>query len=141
MRKRISGAKKLCNIHLYQKGRTMIKCVKFTYFINFIFTLSCIVQVVKISQNLVSPPNPDIKIYQRELKDLEFPLAFIVCLHDSGNGSLRYQRAGYKDQDNFFTGYRNSGDFGWYGHQMKNGSIIHSVEGSYIYDLGLIKIL
>ena len=135
MRKRIFGAKKLCSIHLYRKGRTMIKCVKFTYFINFIFTLSCIVQVVKISQNQVSPPNPDIKIYQRELKDLEFPLAFIVCVHDSGNGSLRYQRVGYKDQDNFFTGYRNSEDFGWYGHQMENGSIIHSVEGSYIYDL------
>ena len=108
----------------------MIKCNNFTYFINFILTLACIAQVVRISLNQVSPPNPDVKVYQRQLRDLEFPLAFIVCLHDAKNESMRYQRAGYKDQDNFFTGHRNSGDFGWYGHQMKNGSIIHSVEGS-----------
>ena len=114
----------------------MIKFNNFTYFINFILTLACIVQVVKISQNQVSPPNPDVKVYQRQLRDLEFPLAFIVCLGDWGDGPIKYERAGYKDQDNFFTGHRNSGDFGWYGHQMENGSTIRSVEGSYIYDLG-----
>ena len=119
----------------------MIKFNNFTYFINFILTLACIAQVVRISQNQVSPPNPDVKVYQRQLRDLEFPLAFIVCLVEWGDGPIKYERAGYKDQDNFFTGHRNSGDFGWYGHQMENGSTIRSVEGSYIYDLGLIKIL
>ena len=108
----------------------MIKFFEVSYFINSIFALACIIQVSKIAQTHLYPSNPEIKVYERQLKEIDFPIAFIICAHETSNASsARYTAAGYKDVDNFFTGVRMSGDIGWYGHQLEQSNkTIESVE-------------
>ena len=43
--------------------------------------------------------------------------------------NCRYKAAGYIDQDTFFTGFRKTGDFGWYGHMTESGQRLNIVQG------------
>ena len=98
------------------------------YVVNFIFVLICCVHVGVVVYIFINPPNPEIKVYEKLLKDIEFPVAFILCVDKIKNSSQEYQDIGYEDVDTFFAGIgKFNGNMGWNGHRG-NGTTIGSVE-------------
>ena len=94
------------------------------YVLNFLFVAICCVHVGIIVYIFINPPIPEIKVYEQELKDIEFPVAFILCVDKIENSSQAYQDIGYEDLDTFFTGFgKVNGSLGWRG-QSENGSKI-----------------
>ena len=96
------------------------------YVVNFIFVLICCVHVGVVVYIFINPPNPEIKVYEKLLKDIEFPVAFILCVDKIKNSSREYQDIGYEDVDTFFAGIgKFNGNMGWNGHRG-NGTTIGS---------------
>ena len=52
--------------------------------------------------------NPDIKVYEQELKDIEFPVAIILCVDKIENSSQEYKDVGYADLETFLQDLENS---------------------------------
>ena len=103
--------------------------------INVIFIVGCLVHIGLNLYFILYPPLPEIKVYQVDLKDIDFPLAFKVCVTERDNSTGRYERLGYKNDYNFFLGRSrfNSSLFGWNGH-TENGSTLGNVESmQYIF--------
>ena len=94
------------------------------YVLNFLFIAICCVHVGIIVYIFINPPNPDIKVYEQELKDIEFPVALILCVDKMNNSSQEYQDVGYEDLETFFTGFgKFNSNMGWGGH-LENGSTL-----------------
>ena len=98
------------------------------YVLNFLFIVICCVHVGIIVYIFINPPNPEIKVYEQELKDIEFPVALILCVDKIENSSQEYQEVGYEDLGTFFTGFgKFNSNMGWGGHH-ENGSTLGTVE-------------
>ena len=93
-------------------------------FIAFILHLSVLI----ISK--LNPDTPEVKYYKKDLKDIDFPIAFQICIEDKNKSRMRYRELGYSDLYNFFNGQSkfNKSIVGWAGH-TENGSSIGTVEG------------
>ena len=78
------------------------------------------------------PDLPDIKNYKKELKDIDFPVSFVICIDEHNDTNKKFREFGYNDSYAFFNGESrfNSSIIGWSGHTM-NGSTFESVEGKY----------
>ena len=103
--------------------------------INVIFIVGCLVHIGLNLYFILYPPLPETKVYQVDLKDIDFPLAFKICVTERDNSTDRYEKLGYKNDYNFFLGRSrfNSSLFGWNGH-TENGSILGNVESmQYIF--------
>ena len=102
------------------------------YAINTFFIIICFVHVVKVIFMSAIPEFPETKMYGKQLKDIEFPIAFILCVTPD-DLSEKYKGRGYLDEEDFFTGQSryNQFEYGWYGH-YENGSTYATFEGSYI---------
>ena len=86
--------------------------------LNLIFAIVFFIHVAILGHQRVYPENPSIRVYDKELKDIEFPLSFKLCVRDQDQqSSKRYQNIGYKDIFQFFEGrsYYNSSYVGWTG--------------------------
>ena len=72
-----------------------------------------------------------LKVYNKEVGEIDFPLSFILCLNDRENISARYSKFGYTHYANFYRGINmyNTSVVGWKGH-MENGSVYGSVQGN-----------
>ena len=92
-----------------------------TYVPNTLFTLFCIANIVLIIHDMVHPKYPDVRIYTDDVKNIEFPLSFRLCI-DQRNES-RFHNFGYDDLTTFYRGRSvyNDSVYGWFGHRM-NGS-------------------
>ena len=79
---------------------------------------------------MLYPNLPDIRIYKTDLKDIDFPLVFKLCVMEKHNSTARYTNVGYEDSFDFFKGVSmyNKSLYGWRGHHQ-NGSTIARVEG------------
>lgn len=77
-----------------------------------------------------SPEFAETKIYTKQLKDIEFPIAFILCFSEE-KFSQTYKKHGYSDEEHFFAGQSlyNNLNYGWFGH-FENGSTHHTFQGS-----------
>ena len=79
---------------------------------------------------LINPEYPSIRVYNKELKQINFPLYFKICATELNNFNERYQKMGYSNEHNFFNGYsrfeRNI--IGWGGHN-ENGSTLYHIKG------------
>ena len=91
----------------------------------------------QLEQIIKHPKLPEIIMNYKNIRDVDMPLSFLVCLTIK-NPELRDQKfkdAGYNNIHSFFAGrnMHNDSIVGWFGH-MKNGSTYNSLEGmSYIY--------
>ena len=98
------------------------------YVLNFLFIAICCVHVGIIVFIFINRCNPDIKVYEQELKDIEFPVAIILCVDKIENSSQEYKDVGYADLETFFTGFgKFNSNMGWGGH-LENGSTLGTVE-------------
>ena len=68
----------------------MPKYFKDIYIVNSVFTIVCVIQFFYIFDNLLYPTNPEIKVYEKQLKDIDFPLAFVICAHIHVGTNERY---------------------------------------------------
>ena len=82
----------------------------------------------KVIQELVYPLTPSIKVYDKKLQHVDFPILIKICLSD--NDSSKYRALGYKNVHKFFRGQsvHNSSLIGWSGH-TEDGKIISSPTG------------
>lgn len=99
-------------------------------FFNTLFMIACIIHVSFIGYYIINPELPEIKIYSKTLKDIDFPIVFRLCKNKLTNlNHSKYDEIGYKDTKSFFKGISkyNWKHFGWNGHTL-NGSVIGSFE-------------
>ena len=102
-----------------------------TRFTSMILSLSCILHIGFIIKDILYPDLPEISIYKQDLKDIEFPVSFIICVDQLENDTLKYQEVGYKNVWRFYMGesMHNESIIGWRGH-VENGTKYDTVEGS-----------
>ena len=112
--------------------RMKIILQKLPFLFNASFVVACIVHICIIAYNIKHPDFPSVKVYSRNLKDLqEFPLSFTLCAKELINISDRYRKFGYNDAYAFFQGrkdYFHGEWFGWAGHG-EGEETLASVEG------------
>ena len=79
---------------------------------------------------MFNPNLPEIKVYKKNLEEIEFPFSFLLCAYDLQNDTVKYNKMGYKDEVDFFRGRSkfNSSLVGWGGH-TENGSYIGTAQG------------
>ena len=102
---------------------------KYFIYLNICLSIVCFAHIGSILYDDMNAP-PQVKVYDRKLEDIEFPLIFKICLYEIRNSTLRYQKYGYEDFIHYYRGksmYHND-SIGWFGH-MENGSTIASSEG------------
>ena len=84
-----------------------------------------------IEYNLQNPKYPSVRIYKKNLSDIEFPISFKLCVRELNNNNIRYQKHGYKNEYYYFLGESmfNENLFGWNGF-TKTNKTFGSVEGT-----------
>ena len=112
--------------------KTLLKQVEKLLLIS--FTTACIVHFLFIGYSILFPELPETKVYNVDLKDIEFPLVFKLCVHDLLNPKKRFKDLGY---GSFFAFYRgqsmyNHTLYGWSGH-TENGSSLGSIKSRYFF--------
>ena len=97
-----------------------------------------IIHIIQLGFTTLYPELPDIKSYKKELKDIDFPVSFMVCLNEPNKTNGKFRDFGYNDLYAFFNGESmfNSSIIGWSGHK-RNGLTFESVEGKYYTSLSL----
>ena len=85
--------------------------------INIILALVFIIHISSIIHGILNPDLPDIRKYKKDLKDIEFPVAFQLCVDELVNSTKRYNDVGYNDAYTLFYGISlfNSSINGWAG--------------------------
>ena len=104
---------------------------KFVYYgLNFILLLVCVFHIVQIFIGILNPDLPEVKIVDKQLKDIEFPFLFKICVDDLS--MKKFKSMGYMNDWDYFLGRSmfNSNIYGWNGHTDK-GLNIGSVEGKF----------
>ena len=98
--------------------------------INFTLLIICIINSCDVFYRLVNPELPSIREYETNLKDIEFPISFKICLDDLNKTNDRYKKLGYEDDYHFFLGRSkyNKSHYGWNGH-TEDGATIGTTEG------------
>ena len=101
-------------------------------------SLIFIIHIIQLGFTTLYPELPDIKSYKKELKDIDFPVSFMVCLNEPNKTNGKFRDFGYNDLYAFFNGESmfNSSIIGWSGHK-RNGLTFESVEGKYYTSLSL----
>ena len=102
----------------------------FLYLVNFVFTIFCLLHIIINFHATLYPTNPDIKVYDKAMKDVAFPILFKLCGKEIDNIRARFRIFGYRNEVPFFMGRSQHLEnvFGWSGH-TKNGSTIGTVSG------------
>ena len=97
------------------------------FVLNGTLVIASIIHISTIAYKIKHPDFPSIKVYSRNLKDLDqFPLSFKLCARELVNISDRYRKFGYNDVYAFFQGRRSYWRgkwFGWAGHDEGNETL------------------
>ena len=98
------------------------------YGFNFLLVVVCVAHILSIFDSILNPDLPELKIIDKDLKDIKFPFLFRICVDDLS--MKKYKRMGYNNDWEYFLGRSkyNGTIFGWNGH-TENGSKIGSVKG------------
>ena len=96
---------------------------------NIIFTSVYVVHILTIAHNLKYPPYPSIRIIKKDLRDIDFPVSFKLCMRDNKDID-KYIKLGYVGMFHFFSGQSmfNNSMIGWNGH-TQNYSTLMTAEG------------
>ena len=99
--------------------------------LTFILLIACAVHIVWISINIIDPKLPEIRQYKKDLKEIDFPASFQICVDEINPNNSRFKDFGYEGLHEFFKGVSrfNSSLVGWAGHR-DNKSNFESVEGT-----------
>ena len=77
------------------KGKMFFDVKKAVAFFNIIFSIIFLIHITSIGYNILYPEVPETVVYNRNLKEIDFPMNFRICVHELYNSSSRYQRFGY----------------------------------------------
>ena len=116
------------------------RLTKVLHLLNLVFTIMCLCHVSFTLYNAVNPPRPEIKVYDKALKDVPFPILFKFCGKEIHNTSRRFIEYGYEDEFSFFAGISqfSRNIVGWKGH-TENGSMLSTVQGITIHNKQKVK--
>ena len=91
------------------------------------------IHILILSHQVMNPEIPSVKIYDKTMNEINFPLVFKICAFELKNVDARYQKYGYSREYHYFIGKSmyNESIFGWNGH-TKKGSTIRPFEGTLI---------
>ena len=105
---------------------------KFVYLVNSVFSILCLLHIFVNLHVFLNPPNPDIRVFDKALNDVSFPILFKLCGKEIRNSSERFKILGYRDEINFFGGKSifSKNVFGWNGHTENGSTIGITVSGS-----------
>ena len=106
------------------------------YLFNLIFVLAFFIHATFIAFRIKFPSNPSVKVYKKELKDINFPISLKLCVEERVDFNKRYQDLGYDAVHMFFggIGMHENGKLGWSGYSSyDNGSILGSVGGKFSF--------
>ena len=100
--------------------------------LNFVFIVVFIVHVTTIVYQDLNPRHPSIKSYSKDLKDIEFPISFKLCVGERENATDKFRRLGYTNEMDFYHGRSrfNETILGWNGH-TETMSTVGSIEGRF----------
>ena len=98
--------------------------------VNLIFAIVFFIHIAIVGYRRAYPENPSVRVYDKDLKDIEFPLSFKICVREQNDVKQRYQKIGYKHNDDFFRGQPSDDTqyFGWAG-RGRNKSTLGTVTG------------
>ena len=98
--------------------------------VNLFLAVAFMVHISYIFYYIVYPSLPEIKNYKKDLNEIDFPIAFQLCVEERANSTRRYSQVGYSDAWTFFYGQSkfDSSVYGWAGHR-ENGSTFGSAQG------------
>ena len=101
-------------------------------FLNVVLIISCLIHIMFLLYNNSNPEFPEIIMNHKNIRDVDMPLSFLVCLTIKHPERLdkSFLKVGYKNVHRIFTGRSmyNDSIIGWFGH-MENGSTYNSLEG------------
>ena len=109
---------------------------KLAYILNATLVIAFIIHISLIGYNIKHPDVPSVRVYTRELKDLNFPLSFKLCVKEHKRIKDRYLKYGYNNVHSFFQGRKRffGGDwFGWAGHHGSGNETLGPVKGIIIF--------
>ena len=96
---------------------------KFRYIFNLSVVLVSLAHIFTIYEDSIDPPVPDVKHYDEDLKNLDFPLIFKFCFLNHKIVSVLTD-LGYDGILNFYRGQSmyNASLYGWNGHTPEGGT-------------------
>ena len=105
--------------------------MSFLLIVNVVFMIAFLIHMFFIAYSMIHPDTPTIKIYEKSLNEIEFPLSIKLCAsEDRESDVMRHNTSGYERNFNFFLGQSmfNKSLIGWSGH-TQDGSFLGSVKG------------
>ena len=96
--------------------------------LNIIFLSAFLIHLTYIGYDMHYPKFVENLVYEKNLSDIQFPLAIKLCL--IRRDFERYRKVGYHDDNHFYLGISkfSKNMIGWNGH-TKNGNTIAPVKG------------
>ena len=103
---------------------------KLVHFVSLFFTIVCMIHVIYTLYSTIYPTHPSIKVIEKDLKEIAFPILFKICGKEYSNSSSRFRKLGYAAELDFYGGLSkfNKTIIGWNGH-TENGSTIGPLTG------------
>lgn len=65
--------------------------IRFIYLIKLILLSICVINSCSVVYRIIYPTLPSQRVYKKDLKNIEFPLSFRICLHELTNSPERYK--------------------------------------------------
>ena len=89
--------------------------------------------MISIGYDMVYHKQVEHFVYEKSLKEVQFPLAIKLCLFRYKNYDAGFEKLGYEDVTSFYKGISKfPGNWtGWNGH-TENGSTVAPVEGIFV---------
>ena len=99
------------------------------------FTIAFLVHITIIGYNLKYPDHPSFMTYNQDLKDLQFPMTFKICIQSMENLFDRHNKIGYADDRKLFSGESTFSKtlYGWAGHTKNQSTLFSSFNGLLYY--------
>ena len=106
--------------------------------LNFLFSTAFLIHISILIYYIIYPEVPEIVVYQKNLKEIDFPMNVRICAHELNDSKTRYRKFGYKNGYSFFMGSSmfNKSLYGWAGHS-ENGSVLGNIEGKQSFRIRL----
>ena len=108
--------------------------IKINRIVNCLLVVACGLHVGYIVLNILNPEFPQVRIYKEQLKNIEFPISFQICVNEfnlTNATNEKYHKYGYDGLLEYFKGESryNSTIVGWTGHKQNHSTDTFTVEG------------
>ena len=108
--------------------------IRINKIVNCLLLVACGLHIGYIVLNILNPEFPQVRLYKEELKNIEFPISFQICINEfnlTNSTNEKYHQYGYDGMMGYFMGQSryNSTIVGWAGHKQNHSKATFTVEG------------